>query len=166
MPAHQRHDGDPLTTQASVKAVASPRFRRPRNLIVLALALVAVIVGVFVIVNQDSGRGSATVRRTTPSPITSPRTAIAARQSGPVSRGLQPSRSLPPGWSDAGPDTPSGAYAEILYDDATDPDDVPFVEVILSRLEGPRRSKRRCLSTLRSRLQEPSGLQVGVRADG
>ena len=141
MPAHQRHDRDPLTAQAPAKAAASSWLRRPRNLIV-ALALVAVVVGVFVSVNRDSGRGSA----------------IAKVGSGPnktladyfsandiTQTPLRPGEPgiptitvpLPPGWSDAGSDTPSGAYAEILYDDATNPDDVPFVEVLLSRLEGP-----------------------------
>ncbi len=141
MPAHQRHDGDPLTTQASVKAVARPWFRRPRNLIVLALSLVAVIVGVFVVVNRDSGRGSATAKVGSGLNKTladyfaaNDITQTPVRPGAPGSPNI--TIPLPPGWSDAGSDTPPSAYAEILYDDATNPDDVPFVQVLLSRLEG------------------------------
>ena len=52
-----------MTTPAPANAAGGPWFRSPRNLIVLALALVAVIVGVFVVVNRDSDRsGSATAK--------------------------------------------------------------------------------------------------------
>ena len=142
MSPNQNHYAEPSTTQTPAKAAASPWFRQPRNLIVLALALVAVIVGVFVVVNRDSGRGSATAKVGS-----GPNKTLADYFSANdiTQTPLRPGEPgiptitipLPPGWSEAGPDTPSGAYAEILYDDATNPDDVPFVEVLISRLEGP-----------------------------
>lgn len=143
MPAHQRHDGDSLTAQATAKTAASSWFRRPRNLVVLALALVAVIVGAFVVVNRDSGRsGSVTAKVGSglnktladyfaANDIT--QTSVRPGQSGAPIVTIP----VPPGWSAAGSDLQPGVYAELLYDDATNPGDVPFVEVLLSRLDGP-----------------------------
>lgn len=136
------HDADALTAHAAAKVAGGPWFRQPRNLIVLALALVAVIVGAFVVVNRDSGRESATSKvGSGPNKTLTDYFAANGITQTPVRPGEPGTPTvtipLPPGWSDAGPDTPSGAYAEILYDDATNPDDVPFVEVLLSRLDGP-----------------------------
>lgn len=141
MRPNQNHDAEPSTTQTPAKAAASPWFRQPRNLIVLALALVAVIVGVFVVVNRDSGRGSATAKvGSGPNKTLADYFSANDVTQTPVRPGDPgiPTITIPvpPGWSDAGPDTPSGAYAEIIYDAATNPDDAPFVEVLLSRLDG------------------------------
>ncbi len=143
MRSNQHHDAGPLMAQAPAKASGGPWFRSPRNLIVLALALVAVIVGVLIVVNRDSGRsGSATAKVGSGSNKTlADYFAANGITQTPIRFGDPGTPTvtipLPPGWSDAGSDTPSGAYAEILYDDATNLDDVPFVEVLLSRLEGP-----------------------------
>lgn len=143
MRPNQHHDAGPLVTQAPAKASGGPRFRSPRNLIVLALALVAVIVGIFVVVSRDSDRsGSATAKvGSGPNKTLADYFAASNITQTPIRPGEPGTPTitipLPPGWSGAGSDPPSGAYAEILYDDATNPDDVPFVEVLLSRLEGP-----------------------------
>ena len=142
MHPNQKQDVYPLTARLAGEVAQSPWFRRPRNLIVLALALVAVIVGVFVAVNYDSGRGSATARvGSGPNKTLADYFAANDITQTPVRPGEPGTPSitipLPPGWSEAGPDPRSGAYVEFLYDDATNPDDVPFVEVLVSRLEGP-----------------------------
>jgi len=43
---------------------------------------------------------------------------------------------LPTGWSDAGPDTPGGAYGAAFYDKSVDADYPPSVVVLLSKLSG------------------------------
>lgn len=142
MHPNQKQDVDPLTARLAGKAAQSPWFRHPRNLIALAVALVAVIVGVFFVVSYDSGRGSATARvGSGPNKTLADYFAANDITQTPVRPGEPGTPAitipLPPGWSEAGSDMASGAYTEILYDNATNPDDVPFVEVLLSRLEGP-----------------------------
>ena len=144
MPAHRNRPADPLTAESPLEKFDAPWSRRPRNRIVLALALVAVIVGVFVVINRHSGQsesGSATAKVGTGSNKTIAdyfaangitQTPVRAGEPGTPTITIP----VPPGWSDAGPEIRPGAYAEFLYDDATNPDDVPFVEVVLSRLDG------------------------------
>ena len=143
MPAHQKHNGDSLRAQPPAKKIA-PWICRPRNLIVLAFALVAVIVGVFVVINRHSGHseaGSATAKvGTGPNKTLTDYFAANGITQTPVRAGEPGAPTVtipvPPGWSDAGPEIRPGAYAEFLYDDASNPDDVPFVEILFSRLDG------------------------------
>jgi hypothetical protein len=112
---------------------------------VLVLTVVAVIVGAIFVVNRDSGRsesGSATAKVGTgpnktlvdyfsANGIT--QTPVRVGEPGIPNITIPP----PPGWTDAGPEIQPGAYAELFYDDAANPDDAPFIEVLLSRLDGP-----------------------------
>lgn len=144
MPAHQRHDGDPLMDQAPAKESNGGWTRRPRALalLVLALALVSVIVGVFLVINRESGRsGSANAKVGSGSNKTIADYFTANNITQTSVRLGEPGAPMvtipvPPGWSDAGSDLQPGVYAELLYDDASNPDDVAFVEVLLSRLDG------------------------------
>lgn len=117
-------------------------IRRPRNLVVLVLALVAVIVGVIVVINRDPGHSGSTTAKVGSGPSKTLADYFAANDITqiPVRPG-EPGTPIisippPPGWSDAGPDTQPGAYSEFLYDDASNPEDVPFVEILFSRLDG------------------------------
>lgn len=136
-------DAAPLTSQTPATKPHGRWIRRPRTLILLVLALVAVIVGVFVIVNRESEHsGSANAKVGSGANKTLADYFAASNITQTPIRPGEPGTPtitipVPPGWSDAGSDTSSGAYAELLYDVATNPDDVPFVEVLLSRLEGP-----------------------------
>lgn len=140
----RKHDRRPLTAQTPATVSGSSWFRRPRILIVLVLTLLAVIAGVSVVVNRDSGRsgsGSATAKiGSGPNKTLSDYFAANDIAPTPVRAGESgvPLVSIPtpPGWSDAGSDIRPGAYAELLYDEASNPDDVPFIEILLSRLDG------------------------------
>lgn len=144
MSARRSHHSD---QQADRSSVNEGKFwnRFPQNLVVLALvALVGVAVGVLVVMNRDSGQsesGSATARARLGSNKTLAQyfNANGITQS-PVRVG-EPGTPVvdippPPGWSDAGPGIRPGFYREFLYDDAANPDDVPFIEILFSRLEG------------------------------
>lgn len=144
VPAHHKHHADPPTVQASPKKGVALWISRPLNLTLLALALVAVIVGAFIGINRHSGlsqKGSATVavgsgpNKTIADYFAASRIAQAPVRAGDPGVPLI-SIAPPPGWSYAEPDPKLGAYAELLFDNAADPDDVPFVEFLLSRLEG------------------------------
>ena len=161
MATHRKSDPDPLDRRVPAKESADERaaadhvgsvavvgptswYRSPRNLAVLILALAAVIGGAFLVVNRDSGQsksGSATAQISTginktladyfaASNIT--QTPVGAGEAGVPVIGIP----LPQGWSDAGPDTRPGVFAEWLYDDAANPDNVPFVDFLFSRLDG------------------------------
>jgi len=43
---------------------------------------------------------------------------------------------FPPGWSDAGPGAPEGAYGAIVYDTPDDPSDPPTIVAIVAKLTG------------------------------
>lgn len=161
MATHRKSDPDPLDRRVPAKESAAERaaadlvgsvavvgptpwYRRPRNLAVLILALAAVIAGVFIVVDRDSGQsksGSGAAKISTganktladyfaASNIT--QTPVRVGETGAPVIDIP----LPRGWSDAGPDTRPGVYAEWLYDDAANPDDAPFIDVLLSRLDG------------------------------
>lgn len=144
VPTSRKHGRTRLTAQPSATATGTAWFRRPRNLVGLVVVLVAVMVGLFLVPNRDSERSeseSATAKVGSGSNKTlSDYFAANDIAQTPVRAGEQgaPLISIPtpPGWSDAGSDVQPGAYAELLYDDASDPDDVPFVEILLSRLDG------------------------------
>lgn len=117
---------------------ARPWYRRPRNLLALLLVVGAVIAGVFMMSHRDSG--SAGPGRTGPSKTIADYLADNDITQTPVRVG-EPGTPvitlpMPPGWSDAGPDTPPGIYGEMLYDSATNPDDAPYIDILLSRLDG------------------------------
>lgn len=126
-------------------ANASPWYRRPRNVVVLALTLAAVAAGVFVLsdrVGEESNSGSSSAAKGSTGPNQTINDYFAANDvtQTPVRRGEPGTPAitfpLPPGWSDSGQDTPAWAYGEILYDSAANPDDPPFVDVLLSKVDG------------------------------
>lgn len=142
MPAKHKHDADSSGYQASAKKAHTPWYRRLRIPILLAVALLAVAVGIFMVVNRDSGRsGSATAKvGSGPNKTIADYFAANSITQTPVRPG-EPGAPIitipaPPRWSDAGSELQSGVYAELLYDDASNLDDVPYVEVLLSRLDG------------------------------
>lgn len=133
------------TTPNTATTPARPWYRRPRNLAALGLVVVGVGVGAVVVVNRESaptppgssvsGPGRTGANKTiadyladngltqTPVRVGEPGTPVVTLP-------------MPPGWSDAGPDTPPGVYGEMLYDNATNPDDVPFIDILMSRIDG------------------------------
>lgn len=139
MPPNQNHNADPLRVQASGKV---PWYRRPRNLVGLAVVLLVVSVAVVVVVNRDSGRSGSAPATISAGPNKTIADYLAA--SAITQTAIRPGESVapivtiptPPGWSDSGSDTQPGVYAELLYDDAANPDNVPFIEILLSRLDG------------------------------
>lgn len=144
MPTSRKHVRSRLTAQTPATATGTAWFRRPRNLVVLVLTLVVAIVGALFVTNRDPGgskseSGKAKVA-SGPNKTLSDYFAANNIVQTPVRAGESgvPLISIPdpPGWSDAGSDIQPGAYAELLYDDASNPDDVPFVEILLSRLDG------------------------------
>lgn len=119
-------------------------YRRPRNLAVFIVALVAVTVAVFVVINRDTGRSGSGSATTQAGSGPNKNLAEYFAASGITQTPVRPGDSgvpfveipTPPGWSNAGPDIKPGVYAELLYDEATNPEDVPVVEILLSRLDG------------------------------
>lgn len=115
----------------------TPWYRRPRNLAILGVLAAAVVASIVFVTSRDSA--------TTPWP-SSPGTTITAYfedndiTSTPVKRGdpgvPTVTFGLPRGWSDAGEDTPEGAYAAAFYDPSVDPDYPTSIVVLLSRLSG------------------------------
>lgn len=144
VPAHQKHDGDPLKAQPPVKRSGTRGTRPPRNLIVLALTLVAVIVGVLVVINRDSGQsesGSATARvGTGPNKTLADYLRESQIAQTSVHRGDPGAPAinipLPWGWYDAGNEVPVWAYGELLYKWPVDDADPPSIVFLLSRLTG------------------------------
>lgn len=142
-------DGEQGAKAEPVKVAAHaapvPWYRRPRNLAVLGLVVAAVGAGGFVVAKRDSGPpppGSSVAGpgRTGPNKTIADYLADNDLTMTPVRVG-EPGTPvvtlpMPPGWSDAGPDTPPGVYGEMLYDNATNPDDAPFIDILLSRLDG------------------------------
>lgn len=144
MPSSRKHLRSRLTAQPPAIPAGTAWFRRPRNLIWLVLTLMAVMVGVFIVANRDSERsqsGSATAKvGSGPNKTLADYFAANDIAQTPVRAGESgvPLISIPapPGWSDADSDIQPGAYAELLYDEASNSDDVPFIEILLSRLDG------------------------------
>lgn len=143
-------DGEERGTKAEpVKVTAHaapvPWFRRPRNLVALLAVVGAATGGVYVVAHRDPGEsksGPSASARHSGGPNTTITdyladngisiTPVRVGNPGTPVIGLP----MPPGWSDAGPDTPPWAYGEILFDGAANPDDTPFIDVLLSKLEG------------------------------
>lgn len=121
-----------------------PRHRRLIRISLLVLTVVAVISGLFLVINRDSERSES--RRDTAKTDTGPNKTLVDYFSAngitqnPVRQGDTGAPSvtipIPAGWSDAGSDIQPGAYTGFIYDNAANPDDVPFIEVLLSRLDG------------------------------
>lgn len=156
MASHQNNEPDPPVTDdvepaaeevaagasGDVEAPAKRAwYRRPPYLAALVLVAAVLISGLVVVIQRDSGShsGSSTAAggAGTNKTIGNYLTEIGVGQT-PVRVG-EPGTPvikfpLPPGWSDAGPDTPPGVYGEMLYDHALNPDDVPFIDILLSRL--------------------------------
>lgn len=114
-------------------------MRRPRNILLLTMALFSVVVGVFVVIGRESAPQRAESDLGPHKTIVDYLAANNVTQSS-LQIGEQGSPTIlippPPGWSDAGADKQPSAYSEFLYQDAINPDDVPFIEVLLSRLNG------------------------------
>lgn len=122
---------------------STPWHRRPRIIATLGVALVALIGGAVLFADREFGDSKSD---STAAKVSGPNRTLADYFAAnnitqtPVRPGDPASPVVtiptPPYWSDAGPDTPAGMYGEWLYDDAADPDDVPFVDILLSRLDG------------------------------
>ncbi len=134
----QRTKAKPAKLAAHAAPV--PWYRRPRNLVVLVLVAAAVIAGGLVLVKRDSGpskSGSsvAGANKTIADYLADndiTQTPVRVGEPGTPVITLP----MPSGWSDAGPETPPGIYGEMLYDTAANPDDVPYIDILLSRLDG------------------------------
>lgn len=119
-----------------------PWYRRPRYLVVLVTLVIAISASISVAVNRKpSPPGSATAK-VTGGPNKTIADYLAAN--GIVQIPARPGEAnvpsidipVPAGWSDVGDETAPGIYREMVYDFATNPDDAPFVDIILSRIDG------------------------------
>ncbi len=148
MGVHERREpaGENLETEVTAAApAATPWYRRPRNLAVLAVAAAAVAAAVTVpsIMNdreksEDSGFSSEMVdgkAKTIQDYFKG--NGITATQARPGEPGTPKiTLGLPDNWADAGPDTPAWAYGEAFMKDSADPNDPATVDVLLSKLSG------------------------------
>ena len=130
-----------LRTGAHREAI--PWFRKTRNLIVLLIVVAAAITAAFVVKMWDSdhSRSSSSERvgsgpnRTIPDYLAANdiiQTPIQVGEPGTPMISVP----LPPGWSAAEADAPPGVYVEMLYNAAADPENVPYVDILFSRLDG------------------------------
>lgn len=123
-------DEDRATVATPV--ATKPWFRRPGTLAVIGLIVAALIAALVFVVGRDSLR---------PAGMTIPEyfnandiTVTPVRRGDPGTPAI--TFPLPPGWSDAGPDVPAGAYGAAFYDNSVDPDYPPSIVVLLSKLSG------------------------------
>lgn len=138
--AVQDNESTAEPVKVRVNPARSPWYRRPRNLAALVLVVVAVIGGVFLVSHRESGGaksgpGSFGPNKTIGDYLAAndiTQTLVRVGEPGTPVITLP----MPPGWSDAGPDTPPGIYGEMLFDNAANPDDAAFIDILLSRLDG------------------------------
>lgn len=132
-------------TEPAASRTPAPWYRRTRNLAVLGLVAAGAVAGAVVVVNRDagpakpgssvSGPGRAGANKTIADYLADneiTQTPVRVGEPGTPVITLP----MPPGWSDAGLDTPPGVYGEMLFDNAANPDDAPFIEILVSRLDG------------------------------
>ena len=127
---------DRAVTSRSVVPQALPWYRQPGYLVVLvALVAVAVVATAFAI-----GRNGASSDAGSPDKTLATYFSENGITTKSVLRGNPDAPNitlrLPEGWSDAGPDTPEGAYAAAFYDTSLDPEYPPSVVVLLSKVTG------------------------------
>lgn len=139
MHANRPHGAEPLNSSATVRK-GNPRLKRlRRNILLLAMALVAVVAGVLLVIDRESESQKEESDLRPNKTIVDYLAANNVTQSS-VQIGDQGSPTVlippPPGWSDSSADKQPSAYSEFLYDDAINPDDIPFIEVLLSRVNG------------------------------
>ena len=122
---------DDLATVGTTVA-DKPWFRWPGTLAVIGLLAAALIAALVFAVGRDSPRPVGETIQTyfSQNEITS----TPVRRGDPGTPAI--TFPLPPGWSDAGPDAPKGAYGAAFYDDSVDPDYPPSIVVLLSKLSG------------------------------
>lgn len=135
-------DGDDVVesaatlTETSEKSSDQPWFRRPRNLAVLGLLAVAVIAAVVL----AFGRGGTSPAGGSPDKTLAVYFSDNDITTTPVLPGdpgaPRISFTLPRGWSDAGPDTPEGAYGAAFHDASDDQEYPASVIVLLSKVGG------------------------------
>lgn len=117
-----------------------PWYRRNRNRLLIGLLCVGLMVGVAaLLINHARGpaaqRSSSSLNQTLPEYLAeNDITSTPIRRGEPNSPTI--SFSLPIGWTDAGSNTPEGAYGAAFYDDSTDSEYPPSVVVLLSKLTG------------------------------
>ena len=133
-----------IDLESGPSAPASPWYRRPRNLAIVGLLVAAMIAALVFVVGRDSapsGSGaSAPLRALAPGESIQSYfkdndiTATPVRPGEPGAPAI--TFPMPPGWSDAGPDTPGGAYGAAFFDGSVDEEFPSSVVILLSRLAG------------------------------
>lgn len=124
------------TDASSTMSADRPWFRRPGVFVAIGLFAAALIASLFVAFGRDSPSiSTGPVGKSIPAYFAENEiTATPVERGEPGSPVI--SFSLPKGWSDAGSDTPDGAYGAAFYDKSVDPEYPPSVVVLLSRLSG------------------------------
>ncbi len=118
---------------------ASPWYRRPRNHAIVGLLVTALIAALVFVIGRESAPSN-TLRPLAPGESIKSYFKDNGITATPVRPG-EPGAPvvafpMPPGWSDAGPDTPEGAYGAAFFDGSVDEEFPSSVVILLSRLAG------------------------------
>lgn len=120
-----------------INATAKPWYRGARGMAMIALVVAAAVVAaIFVVIRESSEerRSSAPNRTITDYFRANDITTTPVFRGDPGTPVI--SFPAPPGWSDAGPDVPPGAYGAAFFDSSVDAERPTSIVVLLSRVNG------------------------------